>query len=62
MRETETRYFWKLAGALREAKASGNATAICDAIDDLEIIALHGAPGIAAQAQRLAASARPAGG
>ena len=58
MCETETRYFWKLAAALRDAKASGNATAISESVDDLEVIAMHGAPRIAAQAQRLADTAR----
>ena len=61
MCETETRYFWKLAGALRDAKASCTATAISEAIDDLEVIAMHGAPRVAAQAQRLAATSRPVG-
>ena len=62
MSETETRYFWKLASALRQASEKGDAQAINEAADDLEVIALHGAPRIAAQAQRLADTARHATG
>jgi hypothetical protein len=42
--ETETQYLWKASLAARQAARAGDIPAACEAIDDLEAIALHGAP------------------
>lgn len=42
--ETETQYLWTASLAAREAARAGDVPAACEAIDDLEGIALHGAP------------------
>jgi hypothetical protein len=42
--ETETLYLWNASLAARNAARAGNVPAACEAIDDLEGIALHGTP------------------
>lgn len=52
MIENETRYYWQAVAAARSNAAAGRAAAACEAIDDLEAIATHGAHRIAGQAKR----------
>ncbi len=42
--QTETQYFWNASLAARQAARAGDVPDACEAIDDLEAIALHGAP------------------
>lgn len=42
--EIETRYLWNASLAARQAARAGDVPAACEAIDELEGIALHGAP------------------
>ncbi|MBY0352669.1 hypothetical protein [Tabrizicola sp.] len=42
--ENEVRYLWNTSLAAREAARAGDNSAACEAMDDLEMIALHGSP------------------
>lgn len=42
--ESEVRYLWNTSLAAREAARAGDVTAACHEMDELEAIALHGAP------------------
>jgi hypothetical protein len=42
--ETETQNLWKASLVARQAAPAGDIPAACEAIDELEAIALHGAP------------------
>jgi hypothetical protein len=58
MIETEIRYFWQLASALRQAAERDDALALWEARDDLEVLAIHAAPPLAGRAKGILAKAR----